>query len=194
MWRIYSNPDPHGGSSCELLMSDLQLIWTFNEWFTDILMLTNQYKEHMHAHACWNIYVYQHTCRCLHFLPILWISAYLNFQWMIYRQLNNSQSKSSTHTCTFALVFLGILFQTISFHLHIITGAYIAWWPYTIYKSKDIELFLLCNFVYRIKINALIFKIISLLYSFVYNCSSLLPNFVLKFGLLPKKCRIELQK
>jgi hypothetical protein len=28
------------------------------------------------------------------------------------------------------------------------TCAYIAWWPYAIYKSKGIELFLLCTLVY----------------------------------------------
>jgi hypothetical protein len=52
--------------------------------------------------------------------------------------------------------------------LLITAGAYISWWPYTIYKSKNLELFLLCSFVYWIRRNKLIFKMISLLYSFVY--------------------------
>jgi hypothetical protein len=46
------------------------------------------------------------------------------------------------------------------------------------------------TFVYRMKINKLIFKNIYLLYSFVYSYSTFLPNFVLKFGLLPKLCRM----
>jgi hypothetical protein len=33
-----------------------------------------------------------------------------------------------------------VLYQT--------TGDYIAWWSYTIYKSKGLELFLHCTFVY----------------------------------------------
>jgi hypothetical protein len=52
------------------LWCEYKLIWTSNEWLIGILILANQNNEHMHAHACWNIYVYHYI-----------IDVYLSYLW-----------------------------------------------------------------------------------------------------------------
>jgi hypothetical protein len=43
-----------------------------------------------------------------YYLSMIWISAYLNFWWVIHRRFNVSQSTQRTHACTSVLEYLCI--------------------------------------------------------------------------------------
>jgi hypothetical protein len=77
-----------------------------------------------------------------------------------------------------------------SCHKHRCLYHLVALHVYYIYKSKLRSRTLSTVYFCLLNKNKLIFKNISLLYSFVYNCFTFLPNFILKFGLL----WIELEK
>jgi hypothetical protein len=58
------------------LCCEYQLIWTYNELFIGVFVLTNQIQAHVHARAgmlFFSVSIY----RCSYNLPMLWISTHL---------------------------------------------------------------------------------------------------------------------
>jgi hypothetical protein len=115
-----------------------------------------QLFEHSNENACacalafFDSSIYRST----YYLPMLWISAYLNFLWVIYRHFNISQSKQRTHKYTCVLEYLCISIHRylpflpmlwISTHLNL---QWMIYRPLNISQSKSRTLACTCALVF----------------------------------------------
>jgi hypothetical protein len=87
---------------------------SFDFLMNDLLALNiNQSKSSTCAMVFFNI----PSNRCMHQLPMLWISTHLNLKWMVYRHFCINQSNSSTRARTRRYAFFGVLIYRSSYNL-----------------------------------------------------------------------------
>jgi hypothetical protein len=76
------------------LCCEYPLIWTFNEWSIYTLILTNQNKEHIHTHVCWNIYLYQYIDVYLSYVCCEFQLIWTFHEWFTGHQISVNQNQA----------------------------------------------------------------------------------------------------